>query len=68
MVYDLVVLDPNEDDMKKCSTKLLDGVLALLGKFFPEFSFSLAAILLTIVYIKFRCPNGFPTNCHGRLD
>lgn len=31
MVYDLVVLDPNEDDMKKCSTKLLDGVLALLG-------------------------------------
>ncbi|XP_037907722.1 neurobeachin-like protein 1 isoform X2 [Hermetia illucens] len=30
MVYDLVVLDPNEDDSKKCSTKLLDGVLALL--------------------------------------
>lgn len=34
MVYDLVVLDPNEDDMKKCSTKLLDGVLALLGNTF----------------------------------
>lgn len=30
MVYDLVVLDPNEDDSKKCSTKLLDGVLALM--------------------------------------
>lgn len=30
MVYDLVVLDPNEDDSKKCSTKLLDGVLAIL--------------------------------------
>lgn len=32
MVYDLVVLDPNEDEFKKCSTKLLDGVLAVLGK------------------------------------
>lgn len=31
MVYDLVVLDPNEDEIKKCSPKLLDGVLALLG-------------------------------------
>lgn len=30
MVYDLVVLDPTEDEMKKCSTKLLDGVLSLL--------------------------------------
>ncbi|XP_055695703.1 neurobeachin-like protein 1 [Lutzomyia longipalpis] len=30
MVYDLVVLDQNKDDLKKCSTKLLDGVLALL--------------------------------------
>lgn len=30
MVYDLVVLDPNEDEFKKCSVKLLDGVLALL--------------------------------------
>lgn len=31
MVYDLIVLDPNEDEVKKCSPKLLDGVLALLG-------------------------------------
>ncbi|XP_055643375.1 neurobeachin-like protein 1 isoform X2 [Toxorhynchites rutilus septentrionalis] len=30
LAYDLVVLDPNEDDNKKCSTKLLDGVLSLL--------------------------------------
>ncbi|XP_055608825.1 neurobeachin-like protein 1 isoform X2 [Uranotaenia lowii] len=30
LAYDLVVLDPNEDDSKKCSTKLLDGVLSLL--------------------------------------
>lgn len=30
MVYDLVVLDPNEDEIKKCSPKLLDGVIALL--------------------------------------
>lgn len=30
MVYDLVVLDPNEDEIKKCSSKLLDGVIALL--------------------------------------
>ncbi|KNC29634.1 hypothetical protein FF38_00632 [Lucilia cuprina] len=30
MIYDLVVLGSNEDDTKKCSTKLLDGVLALL--------------------------------------
>lgn len=33
MIYDLVVLDPNEDDAKKCSPKLLDGVLALMGTF-----------------------------------
>lgn len=33
MVFDLVVLDPNEDDSKKCSVKLLDGVVALLGMF-----------------------------------
>lgn len=32
MIYDLVVLDPNEDEEKKCSPKLLDGVLALMGK------------------------------------
>lgn len=32
MIYDLVVLDPNEDEQKKCSPKLLDGVLALMGK------------------------------------
>lgn len=31
-MYDLVVLDPNEDEHKKCSVKLLDGVLILLGK------------------------------------
>lgn len=30
MIYDLVVLDPNEDEMKKCSTKLMDGVLAIM--------------------------------------
>lgn len=30
MVYELVVLGSNEDESKKCSTKLLDGVLALL--------------------------------------
>lgn len=30
LVYDLVVLDPNEDEFKKCSTKLLNGVLVLL--------------------------------------
>ncbi|XP_069696226.1 neurobeachin-like protein 1 isoform X2 [Periplaneta americana] len=29
-IYDLVVLDPNEDTSKKASTKLLDGVLGLL--------------------------------------
>lgn len=33
MIYDLVVLDPNEDDVKKCSSKLMDGVLALMGMF-----------------------------------
>lgn len=33
MIYDLVVLDPNEDEQKKCSPKLLDGVLALMGRF-----------------------------------
>lgn len=32
MIYDLVVLDPNEDETKKCSSKLFDGVLALMGK------------------------------------
>lgn len=31
MIYDLVVLDPNEDEVKKCSQKLLDGVLSLMG-------------------------------------
>lgn len=31
LIYDLIVLDPNKDDTKKCSSKLLDGVLALLG-------------------------------------
>lgn len=36
MIYDLVVLDPNEDEQKKCSTKLLDGVLALMGEFNDE--------------------------------
>lgn len=30
MIYDLVVLDPNEDEMKKCSTRLMDGVLAIM--------------------------------------
>ncbi|XP_049530577.1 neurobeachin-like protein 1 isoform X2 [Anopheles darlingi] len=30
LAYDLVVLDPNEDGSKKCSVKLLDGVLSLL--------------------------------------
>lgn len=30
MIYDLVVLGSNEDDSKKCSTKLLDGVLSLI--------------------------------------
>lgn len=30
MVYDLVVLDTNEDDSKKCSLKLLDGVNTLM--------------------------------------
>lgn len=34
MIYDLVYLDPNEDDDKKCSPKLLDGVLALMGRIF----------------------------------
>ena len=29
-MYDLVVLGTNEDDIKKCSPKLLDRVLALL--------------------------------------
>lgn len=31
LIYDLVVLDPNKDETKKCSAKLLDGVIALLG-------------------------------------
>lgn len=31
MIYDLIVIDPNEDELKKCSPKLLDGVLALMG-------------------------------------
>ncbi|XP_055373526.1 neurobeachin-like protein 1 isoform X2 [Condylostylus longicornis] len=30
MVYDLVVLGSNEDESKKCSIKLLDGVLSLI--------------------------------------
>lgn len=30
MVYDLAVLDQNEDDSKKCSVKLLDGVLSIV--------------------------------------
>lgn len=30
MIYDLVVLDPNEDETKKCSTRLMDGVLAIM--------------------------------------
>ncbi|GAB0094777.1 neurobeachin-like protein 1 [Sergentomyia squamirostris] len=30
MVYDLVVLDKSREDFKKCSVKLLDGVLSLL--------------------------------------
>lgn len=30
LVYDLVVLGSHEDESKKCSTNLLDGVLALL--------------------------------------
>lgn len=30
LTYDLVVLYPNEDDSKKCSTKLLDGVLSVI--------------------------------------
>lgn len=30
MIYDLVVLDKNDDDMKKCSSKLMDGVIPLL--------------------------------------
>lgn len=30
MIYDLVVLGSHEDDSKKCSTKLLDGVLSLI--------------------------------------
>lgn len=30
LTYDLVVLYPNEDDSKKCSIKLLDGVLSVL--------------------------------------
>lgn len=38
MVYDLVVLDPNEDELKKCSAKLLDGVLALMGASSKNFS------------------------------
>lgn len=37
MIYDLVVLDPNEDELKKCSPKLLDGVLALMGENFYFF-------------------------------
>lgn len=30
MIYDLVVLDKNDDNMKKCSSKLMDGVIPLL--------------------------------------
>lgn len=30
MIYDLVVLDKNDDNMKKCSAKLMDGVIPLL--------------------------------------
>lgn len=30
LTYDLVVLYPNEDDSKKCSPKLLDGVLSVI--------------------------------------
>lgn len=37
MIYDLVVLDPNEDEQKKCSPKLLDGVLALMGEIYFTF-------------------------------
>lgn len=31
MIYDLVFLDPNEDEEKKCSTKLLEGILGIMG-------------------------------------
>lgn len=40
MVYDLVVLDPNEDEIKKCSPRLLDGVLQLLGKTYYQYVLS----------------------------
>lgn len=31
MIYDLVYLDPNEDEEKKCSIKLLEGILGIMG-------------------------------------
>ncbi len=64
MVYDLVVLDPNEDDMKKCSTKLLDGVLALLGKSLVYLTFIFPKFIFFVSSIHIRCPDGVPTDGH----
>lgn len=46
MIYDLVVLDPNEDDVKKCSPKLMDGVLALMGLFTYVLTFTRSSVKL----------------------
>lgn len=69
MVYDLVVLDPNEDEVKKCSPKLLDGVLALLGKIYKRNFFTIR-FFYQFVYSQFkmkislalRCFDGISTN------
>lgn len=66
MVYDLVVLDPNEDELKKCSAKLLDGVLALMGKRWKnpkiDRSFQIEVVFIFILKI-FRFTDDFPTIC-----
>lgn len=60
MIYDLVVLDPNEDDGKKCSVKLLDGVLALMGNRFILNSTNKRKFIVNMFFSHlFRCFNDF---------
>lgn len=66
MIYDLVFLDPNEDEEKKCSPKLLDGVLALMGKTFRllllvKFFFFRKIDFNRVSLSNFRCIGDIPT-------
>lgn len=53
MIYDLVVLDPNENDAKKCSPKLMDGVLAIMGKNPIEIYAESLALTISIRFCRF---------------